>query len=285
MQKVGLILEGGANRGIFTSGVLDCFKENDVYLPYVVSVSVGTCNAIDYVSRQFGRTKACMIPHERNVPPICWKNIFTKKSIVNLDMVFDEYPNRLVPFDYETFWNSQIISEYVATNCLTGRAEYFQVPDNRDAKRLMEICRASCSMPYVLPEVYIDGVPYLDGGCADSVPFRHAIELGYEKNIVVVTRASGYAPGNKARWIKRLEQVMYGKYPNLVKLLAQSDVKYREMLKEMDILERQGKLLVIRPAKELAGRLESDQNRMEAFYKQGYDLTNCRMDEIRKFIE
>lgn len=284
MQKVGLVLEGGANRGIFTSGVLDCLKENDIYLPYVVSVSVGTCNAIDYVSRQFGRTRDCMIPHGRNIPPICWRNFFTKKSIVNLDMVFDVYPNRLVPFDYESFWNSEIISEYVATDCLTGKAEYFSMAGCRDDKRLMEICRASCSMPYVLPEVYIDGVPYLDGGCSDSIPFRRAMELGYERNIVVVTREAGYTPKPKAGWLKAIDRTMYGKYPKLVQLLKDSDRRYCKQLNELNRLEREGRLLVIRPVKVLAGRLESNQSHMEEFYRQGYDITKNRLDEIRKFI-
>lgn len=284
LQKIGLVLEGGANRGIFTSGVLDCLKENDIYFPYVVSVSVGTCNAIDYVSRQIGRTRECMIPHGRNIPPICWKNIFIKRTLINLDMVFDEYPNRLIPFDYDTFWKSSIISEYVVTNCITGKAEYFSAPKDKDEGRLMKICRASCSMPYVLPEIYIDGTPYLDGGCADPIPFRHAMEMGYEKNLVVVTREAGYSPADKTEWFKRMEGILYRKYPELVKLLSESDKSYRRILKEMDRLEQQGRLLVIRPIKELAGRLESNQNRMEAFYKQGYDLTYSRLEEIKRFI-
>ena len=94
LKEVGLILEGGANRGVFTAGVLDFFKSKDIYLPYVVSVSVGTCNAIDYVSKQFGRTKECMIPNGRNIPPISLCNVLKKKTMVNLDMVFDEYPNK-----------------------------------------------------------------------------------------------------------------------------------------------------------------------------------------------
>lgn len=284
MKKVGLVLEGGANRGIFTSGVLDCLQENNIYLPYVVSVSVGTCNAIDYVSKQIGRTRKCMIPYGRNIPPISWKNIFAKRSIINLDMVFDEYPNNLVPFDYDTFWRSDIVSEYVATNCITGEAQYFSVPQGRDGHRLMEICRASCSMPYILPEIYIDGVPYLDGGCADSIPFMRAIESGYEKNIVVVTREDGYLPGNKAEIIKKIERLMYKKYPNLIKLMANSGSRYRETLKEMDKLEKQGKLLVIKPTKILAGRLEWNPNHMEAFYRQGYELTMSRLGEICDFI-
>ena len=279
-QKVGLVLEGGANRGIFTSGVLDCLKKNEIYLPYVISVSVGTCNAIDYISRQIGRTKDCMIPHGRNTPPICWKNILKKKSPINLDMVFDEYPNKLIPFDYTTFWNSDIV-----TNCLTGSAEYFSPPQNRDKKRLMQICRASCSMPYILPEVYIDNIPYLDGGCSDPIPFKRAIKMGYQKNIVIMTRTLEYIPKKKATWLKKIERVMYSKYPNFVKLLSQADEQYQKILEEIKVFENQKKLLVIRPTQELAKRMEQNQNHMEAFYKHGYDVTNYRLNEIRDFIQ
>jgi len=284
LSKVGLVLEGGANRGIFTAGVLDCLKEHNIYLPYVVSVSVGTCNAIDYISRQVGRTRTCMIPKGRNIPPICWRNIFTKKSIINLDLVFDEYPNHLVPFDYETFWSSDIVSEYVVTNCLTGKAEYFSPPESRNAKKLMDICRASCSMPYLLPEIFLDGVPYLDGGCADPIPFKHAIKQGYEKNIVVVTREKGYYLEDKARWMLRLESLLYRKYPDFVQLISDSNRRYREILTEMNTLERQGKLLVIRPTKVLVSRLDNNEKRLENFYKQGYDIAKNRLVEIQQFI-
>lgn len=284
MSQTGLILEGGANRGIFTSGVLDCLQDHSIYLPYVLSVSVGTCNAIDYVSKQRGRTRACMIPRGRNIPPICWKNIFIKGKLINLDMVFDEYPNRLVPFHYEAFWDSGIKSEYVVTNCLTGRAEYFSVPLDKDAKRLMNICRASCSMPYLLPEVYIDGIPYVDGGCADPIPFRHAMEIGYEKNVVVTTRTFEYVPGRKSSQLRRINRCLYRRYPKLAETLVDSDIRYEKRLKDMSNLEKEGKLLVIRPTKELVGRLENSQTRMEAFYRQGYELAERRLEEVYNFI-
>ncbi|OUP78736.1 hypothetical protein B5F08_06600 [Anaeromassilibacillus sp. An172] len=134
MNKIGLVLEGGANRGIFTSGVLDCFRNYNVYFPYIISVSVGCCNALDYVSKQLGRTRECMIPNGRNIPPINLRNLMINKSIINLDLVFDEYPNKLVPFDFNAYFESSVESEYVVTNCNTGRAEYLS--ENREKKDL-----------------------------------------------------------------------------------------------------------------------------------------------------
>lgn len=112
-------------------------------------------------------------------PPVSIRNILNKKAMINLNMVFDEYPNRLVPFDYKTYSTSSIISEYVVTNCITGKAEYLS--EKHSANRLMNICRASCSMPYLCPVTILDGIPYLDGGIADSVPIIHARNLGYKK--------------------------------------------------------------------------------------------------------
>lgn len=280
-MKTGLILEGGANRGIFTSGVLDFFKCQNLYLPYVVSVSVGSCNAIDYVSRQIGRTKECMIPNGRNVPPINWRHLKNKKTVINLDMVFDEYPNRIVPFDYETYWASNIISEYVVTNCLNGRPEYLS--EKKDKNRLMNICRASCSMPYLSPIMILDNVPYLDGGIADAIPIKHAMNLGYEKNIVILTREKGYykKDSNIARVINK---IMYKNYPELVKKLDNRITRYNKTIKYLDRLEKEGKVFIIRPSEVLVGRTDNNVSHMNDFYKQGYDLAKKEIEKIRKFI-
>lgn len=282
MKKIGLILEGGANRGIFTAGVLDLFKSKDIYLPYVVSVSVGTCNAIDYVSKQFGRTKECMIPNGRNVPPVSIQNIPKKKTMINLDMVFDEYPNHLVPFDYATYWSSDIISEYVVTNCITGQAEYLS--EKQDAKRLMNICRASCSMPYLSPITMLDGIPYLDGGIADAVPIRHARSLGYEKNIVVLTREKGYFKRNLGI-LNMMDNVLYRKYPRLIRQLKSRIKRYNKTIELLEKLEERKDVLIIRPSKVLVGRTGNNTKRLNQFYQQGYQIGKRRLREIQEFID
>ncbi|MCI8270010.1 MAG: patatin family protein [Lachnospiraceae bacterium] len=282
MKKIGLILEGGANRGIFTAGVLDLFKSKDIYLPYVVSVSVGTCNAIDYVSKQFGRTKECMIPNGRNVPPVSIQNIPKKKTMINLDMVFDEYPNHLVPFDYATYWSSDIISEYVVTNCITGQAEYLS--EKQDAKRLMNICRASCSMPYLSPITMLDGIPYLDGGIADAVPIRHARSLGYEKNIVVLTREKGYFKRDLGI-LNMMDNVLYRKYPRLIRQLKSRIKRYNKTIELLEKLEERKDVLIIRPSKVLVGRTGNNTKRLNQFYQQGYQIGKRRLREIQEFID
>ncbi len=281
MDKTGLVLEGGANRGIFTAGVLDYFREQGWYTPYVVSVSIGSCNAMDYVSRQIGRTKSCMLPNGRNAPPIHWKHLRHKKTMVDMDLVFDTYPNQTVPFDYDTYFASDIISEYVVTNCISGRAEY--LTEAKDRRRLMTIGRASCSMPYISPMVTLDGVPYLDGGIADAIPLRRAIKMGYKKNIVILTREKGYIKKD-SRAARLLNKKFYSEYPQLVRQLEHKFYEYNETLRYVESLESKGQVLLIRPSKILAGRMDNKPAHLEAFYKQGYEMAKARSEEIRSFL-
>lgn len=282
MQNIGLVLEGGANRGIFTSGVLDFFQENNLYLPYVAAVSVGSCNAMDYAAGQPGRTKECFIPGDRNIPPIHWKHLAAKRTIVNLDMVFDEYPNRLVPFDYEAYFSSPVTCEYVVTNCLSGGPEYFT--EKMDRRRLMRIAKASSSLPYMCAEVMLDGIPYLDGGVADPIPVRRAMDRGYKKNIVILTRDKDYfkKPSRAASLAARR---VYRNYPELIRQMDKRAARYNKTLKFLEKLEAQGKVLLIRPTKVLAGRTDNNPGHLEAFYRQGYEMAKERADEIHRFLD
>lgn len=165
-----VILEGGANRGVFTAGALDFLMEQEYYIPHVIGVSAGACNALDYVSRQIGRTRDCMIVTDeknryvnKNI-----KTIVEKKALLDMDMVFERYPYEIFPFDFDTYFASPQTCELVVTNCETGRAEYLDDRENKE--RLLAIGRASSSMPIACPMVEIDGNEYVDGGVADSIP-------------------------------------------------------------------------------------------------------------------
>ena len=162
-----VILEGGANRGVFTAGALDFLMEQEYYIPHVIGVSAGACNALDYVSRQIGRTRDCMIVTDeknryvnKNI-----KTIVEKKALLDMDMVFERYPYEVFPFDFDTYFASPQTCELVVTNCETGRAEYLDDRENKE--RLLAIGRASSSMPIACPMVEIDGNEYVDGGVAD----------------------------------------------------------------------------------------------------------------------
>ena len=195
LKRCAMVLEGGAVKGIFTSGVLDYLMKRDFYPEYVVGVSAGACNAVDYVSKQPGRTRDCFITRRPDERYLRFSNVFRHRPVYDMDMVFDQFPNKSHPFDFDTFYRSPMKCEMVVTNCLTGKAEY-KTPDPDKKKRFMDTCRASSSMPFVSPLVMLDHVPYLDGGIADSVLLlRGRSSWGYEKIVVVLTKNRGYRKG------------------------------------------------------------------------------------------
>ena len=177
MVKATLVLEGGANRGVFTSGVLDYLMEKDMYMSNVIGVSAGACNAVDYVSKQAGRSRECVIHREKEYDYVYGlKKTLKEKALMDMDMLFDKFPNEIYPFDFETYFASEMECELVVTNCITGDAEYLS--EDKDPERLMKICRASSSMPLAAPIANVDGIPYMDGGLADSIPIEYALEKG-----------------------------------------------------------------------------------------------------------
>lgn len=283
MKKGTLILEGGAVRGVFTSGVLDYLMEKDLYFSHVVGVSAGTCNGVNYVSRQIERTKKCMIHQEDEYDYYMGIRKFIKeKSLLNMDMIFDKFPNEIFPFDYDTYFNSDIYTEWVTTNCLTGKAEYM---DSRDSKeQLMKICRASSSMPLISPIVNIDGIPYLDGGLSDSIPIRRAMKYGNKKMVIVLTKNKGYRKKFVTKAKRKLYEPAYKKYPELVKTLIKRPVIYNRTLDKIEQLEEEGKIFVIRPEVAMISRLERNMEKLEEFYRHGHEEMERRYDELTEYL-
>lgn len=281
VHGTGLVLEGGATRGVFTSGVLDYLMERELYLPYVAGVSAGACNAVDYVSRQVGRTRDCMIQKEKEYRYISLKHTLKTRHLFNMDMVFDRYPNEVYPFDYETYFHSPLRCEMVVTNCLTGRAEYLD--ERTDRKRLMDICRASSSVPVATPMVRVDGTPYLDGGIADSIPIIRSLKLGNKKNVIVLTREAGYRkrPVKKSR---PLYMAKYKQYPNLVKAILRRAYVYNKTLSYIEKWEAQGRVFVIRPKMKTVSRTEQNQEALTAFYQHGYDLMEESYEKLLEYL-
>ena len=175
-------------RGVFTSGVLDAFMKHDLYFPYVVAVSAGACNGLSYMSRQPRRARYSNIDLLQKYGYISLKSLITQGSIFDPNILYERFPNEIVPFDYKTYRENPATYEIVTTNCLTGRAEYLS--EKQDAARLTAIVKASSSLPYVAQITPVDGVPMLDGGIVDSIPVVRAIDRGYSPNVVIMTRNS-----------------------------------------------------------------------------------------------
>lgn len=284
MTDTGLILEGGARRGVFTSGVLDFFMEKGLYLPYVAGASAGACNAIDYVSRQIGRTRDCMIPKDRSESYVSFGKTLRKHTLFDMDMVFDEFPRKTYPFDFDTYFQSSIQCEMVVTNCLTGKAEYLD--DRQDRDRLLKIVRASSSLPVLTKIVEVDGIPYCDGGVADPIPLFHAMKKGYRRNIVILTRGQGYRKTYSAR-AHRVYRVALRRYPELRQILDTRHVVYNKLMDYLELQEREntGRVLVFRPELPTIGRAEQNKDKLNAFYLHGYHMAQERWDEVKAFVE
>ena len=202
---------------------------------------------------------------------------------MNMDLIFDKYPNELIPFDFDTYFQSEMHCELVTTNCLTGNAEY--MTETEDPDRLMKICRASSSMPLVTPMVNIDGVPYLDGGLADSVPIRRAQKLGKEKIIVILTRNQGYRKKVISPAVQKLYRQAYKSYPNAVRTIFRRSFIYNKTMNYLDQLEKRGEIYVLRPHVKPVSRLEQHPDVLYAFYEHGYHLMERKTEEMLKYLE
>ena len=284
IKKATLVLEGGATRGIFTSGALDYLMERDLYFSDVIGVSAGSCNAVDYVSRQPGRTRDGMIPTDKEGKYYYGIRDFVKeKSLMNMDLIFDKYPKELLPFDFETYFNSEINCQIVTTNCLTGKAEY--MTEDSDNDRLMKLCRASSSMPLLTPIVNIDNVPYLDGGLADSVPIRRAQQMENEKIVVILTKNQGYRKSVLSPTMQRVYKRAYKSYPNLIRTIFRRSFEYNKTMNYLDQLEKRGEIFILRPQVKPVSRLERNKETLHAFYEHGYKYTERKFDDLMEYLE
>lgn len=282
MVNAGMVLEGGAMRGVFTAGVLDYLMEQNFYCNYVVGVSAGSCNAVDYVSKQIGRTKKCFIPEEKENKYLSVLNMLKGRDLYDLNKVFVDFPGEIYPFDFKTFFASESECEIVITNCLTGLPEYRT--EHRERSKLMDLCRASSSMPLVSPVVMIDQIPYLDGGLTDSVPIVHSMEKGYQKNIVVLTRNKGYRKETSSGMMELYKRV-YKKYPVLIDVLENRARIYNQTMDLIDRLEKEQEIFVIRPRIKCISRTERNQLKLNQFYEHGYQQMKKREAGLKKYLE
>lgn len=268
-RNTGLILEGGGMRGVFTSGVLDAFMKHQLFFRYVVAVSAGACNGLSYASRQPRRARISNIDMLVKYNYLGIRHLVTQGCIFDPELLYDRFPNELIPYDYDTYFTNDSTFEMVVTNCLTGRAEYL-VENSGNRKRLLDIVRASSSLPYVSKIVDVDGVPCLDGGIVDSLPVMRSIETGHHNNVVVMTRNRGYRNTGRDR---KIPHFIYKNYPRLRVALSRRIKVYNEQLEMVERMEDNGELAVIRPLRPMdVDRIEKDPVKLEALYEEGFRL-------------
>lgn len=264
----GLVLEGGGMRAIFTVGVLDCFMDHNIWFPYTIGVSAGASNGISYASRQRGRSRFSNIELLEKYNYIGLRHFLRGKGYIDMEYLFYEYPEKYYPLDYETYFRSPDRFVMVTSNCLTGKAEYYE--EKSDPKRLVDICRASCTLPVLCPVAYVDGIPMVDGGVCDAIPIQRAIDDGFHRNVIILTRNKGYRKENKDFW---LPGFIYRRYPAIREQLKLRYRRYNEVLDYIDELEAKGQAIVIRPEKKMdVGRTASDRHKLAALYDEGYRI-------------
>lgn len=267
-RNTGLVLEGGGMRGVFTSGVLDAFMKHELYFNYVVAVSAGACNGLSYMSRQIRRARISNINYLAKYKYIGLRHLVTQGCIFDQKLLYDDFPNTLLPYDYDAYFNNTAVFEMVTTNCVTGRPCY--LTEKKDRQRLLDVVRASSSLPYVSKIVNVDGIPMLDGGIVDSIPVMRAMEQGHHKNVVVLTRNYGYRSMERDHKIPRF---IYKNYPRLRVVLSHRCEAYNRQLEMIEEMERAGQIVCIRPQQPMnVGRMEKDIEKLERLYEEGYEL-------------
>lgn len=272
----GLVLEGGTFRPVFSCGVMDALLEEGILFPYCIGVSAGAANGISYLSQQKGRNLEIIKKYRGDKRYLGVRNLRTQRSIFGLDFVFGEIPQKLIPFDWDTYRSYQGKFLVGVTNARTGKAEYL---DGREVDENFMMLRASCAIPVFFPAISIGGTPYYDGGVADPIPIRKAMADGNRRNLILLTRPEGYRkrPGKK----NAAAAVLLGKkYPELAALLQKRHRNYNKLTAYCKQQERQGRAVVLRPEYALKS-FESDVQVLETTYQHGYDLAKKRMEEIR----
>ena len=273
-----LVLEGGGLRGVFTCGVLDCFMDHGIRFPFTVGVSAGACNGLSYMSGQRGRAKKSNIDLMDEHHYVGLRYLFTQKCIMDFKLLFEDFPEKIIPYDYDAYFSNPDRFVMVTTNCLTGKAEYLE--EKSSSERVMDIVRASSSLPFVSPITFVDGTPMLDGGIVDSIPVEYAMSQGYEKLVVVLTRNKGY---RKKESRMPLAKVSYKNYPNLRKALQERNSVYNRTMDLIEGLEDDGKITVIRPVRPIeVGRIEKDTDKLRALYQEGYEIADQMIKELNK---
>ena len=255
-------------RGVFTCGVLDNFMDRGIEFPYAIGVSAGACNGLSYMSRQRGRARFSNIDLLEKYRYIGFRHLLTKGNIMDFDLLFNKFPTEIIPYDYERYARCRERFEMVTTDCLTGKACYYE--EKHDPKRIIDIVKASSSLPFVCPIAYVDGQPMLDGGIADSIPLQRAFDEGYEHAIVVLTRHRGYRKEEKP---PHLPPFIYSRYPKLREALRTRGKRYNAQIAWVEQLEREGRITVIRPDHPVdVARIETDMAKMNALYEHGFEV-------------
>lgn len=283
MIKEALVLEGGSLRGLFTAGVLDVFMERGILFSYVNGVSAGAMNALSYISNQPGRTLRVDLDYLHDKRFMSLQNLMKKREIFSFEFLFGELSETLVPFDYQAFSASEQEFEAVATRCRTGKPEYFS---NKTCTDIYKAVQASSSIPVLSHMITVDGKKYLDGGVSMPVAYQRAFDKGYKKAVVVLTRHKGFQKKPSDRLSDKAFHRYFAPLPKLMAAIEQIPERYNQMQEEMNTLEAEGKLFILRPDHPVnVSRFERDKMKLQKLYGDGRRVAEEKLEELCRYLE
>lgn len=276
----GLVLEGGTFRPIFSSGVMDALLSENIMLPYCIGVSAGISDGLSYVSKQKGRNLEIVQKYRNDKRYMGRANFRKCGSLFGLDFVFGEIPDKLVPFDMETFLKYEGSCKVGVTNAVTGEAEFL---DAKDMDEKFTMLRATCAMPLFFPAIELGEEKYYDGGLAAPIPIDKAFEDGCDKLLVVLTQPKGFVK-RLGKYDKLGAKILARKYPAIRETILSRPERYNEIVKRCESLEKEGKIMILRPNYPI-NSFESNVQKLEIAYWHGYRMTKEKIKRIRKFLE
>lgn len=263
-MKIGLVLEGGGMRGMYTTAIMDYFLETGLAFDGIFSVSAGALFGINFLSKDKYRALRYNLNYIKDKRYISFQSLLKTGNIINEQFAFHTIPKQLDRFDYETYKSNDTDFFVTVTNIHTGKPEYYNLVD---ASKQIELLRATSALPFVSKPVNYQGNMYLDGGIADSIPYKKAMSMGYDKIIVILTRPIQY---RKSKPNDILIDLKYRQYPKLKRTLKNRYIEYNQSVESLIELEHEDKVKVIRPSKPInINRLENDPYKLLEVYRQG----------------
>lgn len=277
-----MVLEGGAFRGVYTEGVLDYLMQQGINMSCTIGVSAGAINAATYVSGQIGRAARANLRYRHNSDYVGIGAIRKNDGIIGFDFLYNEL-DKTDPLDKKRMFAPARRLIAVVTNLETGKEEYI---DRDMCSDIFQAIRASASLPFVSKPVYMDGKPYLDGGCTCKIPYRWALNEGYKKIIVIKTRDDNFRKPTDNPETLKICKAFYRNYPEFAEKLAKNNMMYNNECDELDRLKSEGRIFVISPSAPVnVSRLESDMEKLGELYFSGVTDAKKSFDELKKYLE
>ncbi len=278
----GLVLEGGSFRGIFSAGVMDALLDHNIHFNYVIGVSAGISNGTSYISRQKKRNIEIMRKFRNDNRYMSMRNIFRCRSLFGLDFIFDEIPNQLVPFDWETYLNYEGIVKVGITDALTGEIVY---KDGKSIDKDCSVFRATCAIPIYFPAITVDGRSFYDGGLSDSIPIKQSIADGNKRNLVILTQPKNFVK-EQTKSAKAAAFIYRNKYPALSRTMNCRHEVYNETIQFIEHLENHSPedIVVLQPSYSL-NSFEKNVDTLEQTYNHGYEVGAKNIERIASLFE